>query len=241
MDEKYILQEYYENYLKNVRKVKDVTVKKYTSGLQKNIELINEKNLWRNPINSIYEIGDMQSLIDIRDILINDVDFKEKDERGNRMYSVALKNYIRFAEGNDFLNKAGCYKQIDIPVEASLVKEASIFTYNRSSIIKDQAIKVAGYMCECDNGHSTFTARRTQMQYMEGHHLIPMKMQKEFRYSLDSYANIVSVCPICHRLLHYGVEKEKRGVLEELYQNRIGRLHQSGIDISKSDFLDLTL
>ena len=76
---------------------------------------------------------------------------------------------------------------------------------------------------------------------MEGHHLIPMKHQDNFDCSIDVYANIVCLCPVCHKLLHYGQTKEKTIVAEGLYEKRQARLIQSGIDISKKDFLRLVI
>lgn len=71
---------------------------------------------------------------------------------------------------------------------------------------------------------------------MEGHHLIPMKKQSEFDVSLDVYANIICLCPICHRLLHYGITSEKEYLADKLFENRQTRLIHSGIDISRNDF-----
>ena len=67
--------------------------------------------------------------------------------------------------------------------------------------------------CEFDDSHVTFTAKRTGHPYMEGHHAVPMKYQDKFEHSLDVYANVVCLCPIYHRLLHYSVESEKENVV----------------------------
>ena len=40
--------------------------------------------------------------------------------------------------------------------------------------------------------------------------LIPMKKQQTFSTSLDVYANVVCLCPVCHRLLHYGLDDNKK-------------------------------
>ena len=52
---------------------------------------------------------------------------------------------------------------------------------------------------------------------MEAHHLIPLRMQHDFENSLDVVGNIVSICPNCHRLIHYGRDKDKK-VLELLFE-----------------------
>ena len=74
---------------------------------------------------------------------------------------------------------------------------------------------------------------------MEGHHAVPMKEQNNFDVSLDVYANIVCLCPICHRLLHYGKVSQKREVLEQIYIARDDRLQNSGIYLTKDQFLNI--
>jgi len=41
---------------------------------------------------------------------------------------------------------------------------------------------------------------------------------------------------LCHRLLHYGVDSEKQGILDKIYYERAERLAVSGIRIGKADF-----
>lgn len=238
MDRKYALKEYYINYLRNVRKLSETSVKHYVGGLSTITKLLITKEKVQD---SIYEINSLKDLLIIREFLRKDADFLLKDSVGHSMYSAALNNYIRFAQGDDFLTENYSFADIDKPVGVSEPQLVDSHQYRRSSIVKMQAIKAAHYMCECDNRHSTFTARSNNEQYMEGHHLIPLKNQDEFNFSLDIYANIVSLCPICHRLLHYGIEKEKRNLLEELYEERSVRLCSSGIEITKNEFLELTI
>ncbi len=238
MKQEYALKEYYKNYLRSVRKVSESSVKHYVGGLLTIDKLLKEKGKIKD---SIYEINGLQELGVVKDFLRNDADFLLKDSIGHNMYSAALNNYIRFAQGDDFFTETYSFSDIDKPVgapESQIVKENR---YKRSSIIKTQSIKAAHFMCEADKNHVTFTAKSSNEQYMEAHHLIPITNQKEFKFSLDIYANIVSLCPICHRLLHYGIEKEKRSLLEKLYKDRYERLCCSGIEISKNDFFELTI
>ena len=99
----------------------------------------------------------------------------------------------------------------------------------------------AHHLCEHNNDHITFTAKSTGKEYMEGHHLIPLKYQNEFDCGIDVYANIVCLCPICHRLLHFGTDDEKTYAAEKLFDERKERLINSGIDISKREFLELVI
>ena len=74
---------------------------------------------------------------------------------------------------------------------------------------------------------------------MEGHHLLPLSQQHNFKTSLDVYANIICLCPICHRLLHFGTDKDRIQAISKLYEKREFRLENSGIKITKNDAIEL--
>lgn len=157
------------------------------------------------------------------------------------MYSAGLNNYYKFASGAGFANIHQMIGVMDIEVPVAHKQTSSVEKWKRSTIIMIQSIESAGYQCEVNPEHSTFTARSTGRPYMEGHHALPMKYQDKFSKSLDVYANIVCLCPICHRLLHYGVEEEKVNVVNKIYYDRSDRLAVSGIKISKSEFEKLVV
>ena len=69
--------------------------------------------------------------------------------------------------------------------------------------------------------------------------IIPLKFQEKCNNSIDVYANIVCLCPVCHRLLHHGLINERTYVAEKLFDSRNTRLIASGIDLSKKDFLEM--
>lgn len=104
-----------------------------------------------------------------------------------------------------------------------------VHTYKTEGKIRDNALLNANYCCEVDKKHKSFISNNGN-QYAEGHHLIPMKYQKDFNNSLDIEENIVSLCPNCHREIHYGVENER--IIEILYNKRVERLKQKGISIT---------
>lgn len=112
-------------------------------------------------------------------------------------------------------------------------------TFKRDSIIKAQAIQFAGDLCEINSSHSTFIFKASGHQYIEGHHVIPMKKQSQFHQSLDVYANEVCLCSICHRLLHYGIDSEKAVLINRIYESRIDRLANSGIKLSRQEFTSM--
>lgn len=105
------------------------------------------------------------------------------------------------------------------------------------------AIEMANFVCELDgidgHSHKTFESPNGH-QYLEAHHLIPMKAQKDFPgKNLDRLENIVAICPNCHRAIHYGTLAEKKKYLRPLYDKRIEQLRKCAhhIDISFDDLI----
>lgn len=74
---------------------------------------------------------------------------------------------------------------------------------------------------------------------MEAHHLIPMNKQADFAYSLDRVANVKSLCPNCHRAIHYGGAKVRNEIIEKLYWQSIDSLKKIGLTISLDDLIDM--
>lgn len=233
-----ILKEYYARYLTDVRGISQSSVKHYFDALNNISRRLKSKNLVKT---DIYEIQDIEQLGQVRDILYADPEFVELNERGRRMYSAGLNNYYRFASGEGFQEAKEKILLLDIPVEPESAIIIEQKTWKRSNIIRTQAIEYAGYACEIDNVHQTFVAEKTHKPYMESHHAIPMKMQSIFDKSLDVYANVVCLCPICHKRIHYGLKSDKQHMLDVIYAKRADRLANSGIRISKSEFTDLVV
>ena len=237
-DHKSILQEYYARYLRNVRGLTESSVNHYFDALNNISRHLREKNLVQQ---SIYEIADLDRLNMVRDVLYGDPMFKDQDERGRRMYSAGLNNYCRFAAGERFHEIQNGITSMDVPVapEAAVVVEQSI--WRRSGILRTQAIELAGYSCEIDSSHKTFISGSTYKPYMEGHHALPMNAQEHFPVSLDVYANIICLCPICHRQIHYGLRDDKVNMIRRIYDQRGSRLAKSGIEINRDDFVEVAI
>lgn len=113
--------------------------------------------------------------------------------------------------------------------------------YNTDARKAKTVIKMSGYQCDyaklLNISHNTFKDKDNN-QYMEGHHLVPMKAQDDFLpISLDISDNIVCLCPICHAAVHKGNKEERERVLQVLYQSRIKKLKKQGIDISFDDLM----
>ena len=104
--------------------------------------------------------------------------------------------------------------------------------YPRDISKKANAIRKANFLCEISNNHPLFKSRITNQNYLEAHHLIPLKYADLFSFSLDIEANIVAVCPHCHRLLHYGDKEEIKPILEQLFIERKNLLASKGIHLT---------
>lgn len=228
----YTLMLYYRKYLKEIRKVSESTVKHYEGALK----YISRYMIQRHKLQeTIYEIQDIEKLETIREFLYNDPDFVEMDRRNHQMYSAWFNNYFNFANGIGFSNICQEIFKMDMEVPAPMQQNKRSEIWKRSSIIKIQTIEAAGYKCEINSEHTTFTAKSTGHPYMEGHHVVPLKFQNKFSKNLDIYANVVCLCPVCHRLLHYGVEREKQIAVDKIYYERADRLAASGIRMDKND------
>lgn len=95
-------------------------------------------------------------------------------------------------------------------------------------------IRQYGYKCIFSSDahpHGTFQ-KSDGTPYMEVHHLIPLEQQRRFTYKLDTRANLVPVCPLCHRRLHYGCREDVDQMLTQLYRERHDLLELSGLPVT---------
>lgn len=113
--------------------------------------------------------------------------------------------------------------------------------YKTDARISKTVLKENNYICEIEkitgNNHKTFDTN-IGMQYMEGHHLIPMKAQKDFEDNIDRSDNICCLCPNCHRAIHYGTIKEKKSRLILLYNKKIEKLITNNIYIDFEELIN---
>lgn len=110
--------------------------------------------------------------------------------------------------------------------------------------ISSKAVAASGFKCAYDPNHHTFQ-KANGVQYMEGHHLIPCnpgnseKYWKRFGRNIDCFENIVSLCPICHRRIHYGSDAERAEIIDRLYEVQAEKLKAAGLQISLKELREL--
>lgn len=230
------LQYHFEHYIRDVRKRKESTANHYVDALNNISKRLKEMGLVED---DIYEVRDITELQRMKEVLLQDEDFVRLNSQGHSMYSAGLNNYIKFAAGVDFQKAISDVRVMDIPVPAP--QQTIVYTrkWSRQDIIRVQSIELAQYKCEIDAKHETFLVKANHKPYMEGHHAIPMHYQQQFSNSLDVYANVICLCPICHRKMHYGLDSERKVLLDRLYGERSDRLGNCGIDLSRKDFVSL--
>lgn len=125
---------------------------------------------------------------------------------------------------------------VDTPQERPENYQKGVSAYKRSAEVVANALFAAGHKCEVPGCEIELFIRKSDgTLYTEAHHLIPLCFQSNFEYSLDVEANVVSLCPSCHRMLHHG--KEIYQVLKMLYEERKDRLSACGIDITFEELL----
>ncbi|WP_438433728.1 HNH endonuclease [Gorillibacterium sp. sgz500922] len=121
----------------------------------------------------------------------------------------------------------------DIPKPLQQMRESNSVTFPRDPSLGRKAVEFANYSCEYDLTHEHFISKRTNRNYVEAHHLIPLEFQSLFTTSsLDVESNIVSLCCLCHKKLHHAPLSEKKEIIDKLYRDRILRLQKCNLDIS---------
>lgn len=100
--------------------------------------------------------------------------------------------------------------------------------YKRDARLIVEAKKRDNYTCQIDKTHKTFLSKG--VNYVEGHHVIPMFQQKNFSFTLDDVDNITSLCPSCHREMHSGDDKEK--ILSRIYEVNVAFMVKNTISLN---------
>jgi len=122
------------------------------------------------------------------------------------------------------------------PQEVKRPGESASLKRKRSDKQKERAKRNSSYKCEYDPDHETFLNEKGD-NFIECHHLIPLSNQDDFDYSIDVFANIVCLCPLCHRIIHHAAMKTKKNLIKKLYEKRKEFLRDAGVYIDFEDLL----
>ena len=99
--------------------------------------------------------------------------------------------------------------------------------YKRNAKLINKAKNRDKFICQMDNKHTTFISNG--VNYVEGHHIIPMFQQKNYQFNLDNINNIISLCPNCHREIHSA--DNKNTIINKIYHSNKTYMESNHISI----------
>jgi len=119
------------------------------------------------------------------------------------------------------------------PPKKTITQQDGKQVYPRNAKEAALALYLADYQCEMDVNHETFISKATKRNFTEAHHLVPLAQHANFlEVDLDRAANIVSLCPVCHKRIHHSEDKEKLQMVNALLKKRKDKLEQVGIEVT---------
>lgn len=174
----------------------------------------------------------------------------------NHFYSATLRCYLAFVTQLNFAIENSIDSKFDQTVidledidsmknklingpqrRKDKIQENGVEYFPRNQVERLAAKKRSNWLCEFDKNHTTFISAVNKKPYVEAHHLIPMAAQEYFVHTIDFADNIVSLCPTCHRRIHYAVKRERRRLVETLFEQRRERFRKYGINLEKKRML----
>ena len=170
---------------------------------------------------------------------------REKNKNNHREYTSSLPWYKKYLESEKNLddlvkNTLNEYSRVfEKKAKGEFTINEGIKKWKRDKSVVDRTIAFSDNKCEYNDQHEYFISNKSGKNYVEGHHLIQMKYQDDFEYSLDVDANVVSLCVICHKILHFGKIEDKVKIINKLYELRKNELALSGLEISLEELIDL--
>lgn len=93
------------------------------------------------------------------------------------------------------------------------------------------------YKCQIDSSHESFMTGSGK-QYAEKHHLIPIEFYEDFDIDIDDISNIVTLCPNCHKKIHFGVTSDINQMVCHLWNQQKQKLNDRGLKINLDKLLE---
>ncbi len=140
-------------------------------------------------------------------------------------------------------NEINSFSEIEGPEPRTDIGENEVGknkNYKSSSLKKEKAKRKSGYFCELGDRNQCqyFISKTSNKNFLEAHHLVQMEFSNDFENSLDVIANLIALCPNCHRKLHHAKDEDKIGDIEYLFSKRKEQLKEKGINISLAKLKD---
>ncbi|HEY4543224.1 MAG TPA: HNH endonuclease [Tissierellaceae bacterium] len=164
--------------------------------------------------------------------------FKEIDS--NNFYNSSINEFYKFSLNpitkNTFSGDYFEEKENYLSKPVGKVRESIVEYYPRNLYESLKAKIDFEWKCEINPEHISFTDSLGR-NFVEGHHLIPMSAQKYYTYSIDFSDNIVSLCPNCHRMIHFANDETKIQIISELFEARKEKYRSKDIEIDLKELL----
>lgn len=178
---------------------------------------------------------------------LNQANTQIETKPAKKLLDESTENDLR-DDSEDMIELVKTFNKIQIAADDRIVKPMPkpakrINGENKGKYIRDPknkyiAMENAKFSCEVDSEHETFISENTEKNYVEAHHLIPMKYQDNFNKSIDNFVNIISLCPNCHRKFHLGQFEDKEILIEKFHEERKEHLEQAKIFVALDKLKD---
>lgn len=91
----------------------------------------------------------------------------------------------------------------------------------RDPALVKKRMELCKFKCEYSESHRLFLSKSSGCNYLEVHHVIPMRFQKNFaNKKLDHINNLYGLCPYCHAAVHFAEGRIARKLLSKMYDER---------------------
>lgn len=192
-------------------------------------------------------------LYNVQNFNINLIDKPNESDFVENIVPVTISSYIDDEDESAYQNKIDNIKEYNINEDAGngahSVAPTAVPNFNvgrrfrTNPLLGKIAIKKAYYCCERDYTHDTFVSKKTNKNYMEAHHLVPVRFQEEmwnkYHINIDCVENLVSLCPTCHRAIHYGTKEVQEQIIEELFGKCAPKYQSIGFNITVEEIKKL--
>lgn len=189
-----------------------------------------------------YMIGE-RTLEQFNDYLLlsDDGQFLEEEQQQeedfqNRVQSI-LDEKVKKAEKNSMEDIET--EDTPLPKPEPVIDQTKKERWPRDAQVAAKALRLSKFKCAFDETHVSFTSKVTGERYLEVHHLVPMKYQRNFNVSLDRASQLLALCPTCHRQIHHGTDKDKENILRKLFDDRHEKLKAIGIEINLDELCQM--
>lgn len=108
------------------------------------------------------------------------------------------------------------------------------------SVLKKLAKEKSQYKCALHdiNQCNYFTSKEEHKNYLEIHHLVPREFSYNFEDSIEFVENYIPLCPRCHRMIHKAEDRERKNLINYLFNQRKLDLENNNIKITIKDLYD---